>query len=233
MRAQTWRQVRSPSLSPSVGLIYISRRADRRHSHNSRPWRSAVDAVLARSWAGVLQRDLFFGGSGGGSVELNSSDCLPHCNETCSALPDGWVQVSPAGQIDAGTLWSRDTGTFLRELVAFGELERAKAVALNLVRIAPVNAAGFRAWPGHYNCKQPQGQPNEQDGVSAIVIALVNLLQRLERSDPAYATLSEFLRGAQGPAKFFVQVSCQLQQTPGELPSGAPLITQSVRHTPR
>jgi len=152
----------------------------------------------------VLQRDLF--GAAGGSVELNSSDCTPHCDETCS-LPAGWVQVSPAGQIDAGTLWSRDTGTFLRELVAFGEIDRAKAVALNLVRIAPINAAGFHAWPGHYNCRQPQGQPDEQDGVSAIVIALVNLLQRLSPSDPAYATLRKFLRGPQAPAKFFVQVS--------------------------
>ena len=153
----------------------------------------------------MLQRDLF--GAAGGSVELNSSDCTPQCNQTCASLPAGWVQVSPAGQIDAGTLWSRDTGTFLRELVAFGEIERAKLVALNLVRIAPVNAAGFRAWPGHYNCRQPQGQPDEQDGVSAIVIALVNLLQRLSPSDPACATLSRFLRGPEGPAKFFVQVS--------------------------
>lgn len=153
----------------------------------------------------MLQRDLF--NAAGGSVELNSSDCTPQCNETCASLPAGWVQVSPAGQIDAGTLWSRDTGTFLRELVAFGEIDRAKAVGLNLVRIAPTNAAGFRAWPGHYNCKQPQGQPDEQDGVSAIVIALVNLLQRLSPSDPAYATLSRFLRGPEGPAKFFVQVS--------------------------
>eukprot|EP01052_Picozoa_sp_SAG31_P016680 SAG31_NODE_1113_length_9854_cov_2.770682_9_plen_160_part_00 len=51
-----------------------------------------VEAVLARSWTGVLQRDLF---GMGGSVKLNSSDCTPHCNKTCASLPPGWVQVSP------------------------------------------------------------------------------------------------------------------------------------------
>ena len=56
---------------------------------------SLVDAVLARSWAGVLEFDLFDAAS---SVPLNSSDCIGHCNRTCD-LPPGWVQVSPAGQV--------------------------------------------------------------------------------------------------------------------------------------
>eukprot|EP01047_Picozoa_sp_COSAG01_P123156 COSAG01_NODE_52068_length_349_cov_1.076000_1_plen_76_part_10 len=38
---------------------------------------SLLDAVLSRSWAGVLQFDLF--GDHGGAVALNSSDCLGHC----------------------------------------------------------------------------------------------------------------------------------------------------------
>jgi hypothetical protein len=91
------------------------------------------------------------------------------------------------------------------------------------VRIAPINTAGYRAWPGHFNCQQPQGAPDEQDGVSAIVIALVGLVRRLRTSDPAHATLSSFLRGPAAPAKFFVRVleSAPLIAGEGEFGGGA------------
>lgn len=118
-------------------------------------------------------------------------------------LPAGFLHASAPGQICHGESWTRDAGTFLRELIAFGYWEHAKLAAAALIRQVTRNEAGFFAFPERFMAGG-HTSGRELDGTCAIIISLVMLWQRLPVDDPMRGTVREFLRQDGSPVRFLV-----------------------------
>ncbi len=137
------------------------------------------------------------------------------------AFPTGFLHASPEGQLCHGQMWTRDAGTFLRELVMWGCFEHAKQVAECLIRLVAKNPDGFHAYPESFKGNTPEAG-REIDGTSAIAIGMVLLWQRLPAADPMKARLYEFLHQPASPVRFLLN---DLEQGPlvrgtGEFGSG-------------
>ena len=52
-----------------------------------------------------------------------------------NGFPAGFVSTSPAGQIWGGTMWTRDGGTFMRELVMRGYYEHAALLEIGRAHV--------------------------------------------------------------------------------------------------
>ncbi|MGH7981328.1 MAG: hypothetical protein ACREE6_18270, partial [Limisphaerales bacterium] len=73
-------------------------------------------------------------------------------------FPAGFVNASPAGQPWYGTMWTRDAGTFMRELVFWGYYEHACQVAQCIMDLVGTNSDGFIGFPRFLDPqKGPQG----------------------------------------------------------------------------
>jgi hypothetical protein len=116
-------------------------------------------------------------------------------------FPVGFVQASPIPQGWSGTMWSRDGGTFLRELVAWGYYQHACQTAQYLMDSVGTNQDGFIAFPRYFAPGMVHASGTEMDGNAAIIIALVTLWQRLPADDPARARLYEFLHQPSSPVR--------------------------------
>lgn len=99
------------------------------------------------------------------------------------AYPAGFVNASPQGQGWYGTMWTRDGGTYLRELTMRGEFHDASVLALCLMHLVEKNAAGYYFYPRYFRGYK-RGSGTELDGTSAVVIGLVLLWERLPTADP-------------------------------------------------
>jgi len=116
-------------------------------------------------------------------------------------FPAGFVSASLPGFPWAGTMWSRDGGTFLRELVAWGYYQHACQTAQYLMDSVGTNRDGFIAFPRYFAPGMVHASGTEMDGNAAIIIALVALWQRLPADDPARARLYEFLHQPSSPVR--------------------------------
>jgi hypothetical protein len=136
---------------------------------------------ISESYAGVLSRN--------------------YISDKNSAFLPGFVRASPQGQIWGDTFWARDGGTFLRELVMWGNFEHACQTADCLIKMVGKNNAGFYSFPEYFSAGDKKSG-DELDGTSAIIIGMVLLWERLPHDDPFKATLYDFLHGDASPVRY-------------------------------
>lgn len=127
-----------------------------------------------------------------------------------NGFPAGFVNASLPGFPWAGTMWSRDGGTFMRELVMRGYNRHAALLAECLMKLVEKNSNGFYAFPRYFKGSQP-GSGSELDGTASIVIGMVLLWQRLPDSDATRKDIQQFLFGAASPLN---GIESQLQAKP-------------------
>ena len=82
---------------------------------------------ISASFQGVLEKDFV-------SVAANGE-------------PAGFVNASPAGQPRNGTMWTRDAGTYLRELTLWSDYEHVTLLAHCLINLVDRNKDGFYSYP--------------------------------------------------------------------------------------
>ncbi len=143
---------------------------------------------------------------------------------TGGKFPLGFLQASPIPQGWSGTMWTRDGGTFLRELVAWGYYQHACQTAQCLMDFVGTNLDGFIAFPRYFAPGMVHESGTEMDGNAAIIIAMIALWQRLPSDDPFRARLYEFLHQSSSPVR---GIHYQLQRSPlipgtGEFAGGNP-----------
>jgi hypothetical protein len=107
-------------------------------------------------------------------------------------FPAGFVNASLPGFPWAGTMWTRDGGTFMRELVMRGYLGRASLLAECLMHLVEKNSNGFYSFPEYFKGSQP-GSGAEMDGTTSIVIGMVSLWERLPDGDITKTDIQQFL----------------------------------------
>ena len=113
----------------------------------------------------------------------------------------GFVSASIDGRPWTDTMWTRDSGVFLRELVHWGYLGHAAATARYLMQHVKKSDAGFFTFPQHLD-PRAVAAGSELDGTSAIVIGMVLLWERMPATDPARTRLYEFLHQPASPLRY-------------------------------
>ena len=116
--------------------------------------------------------------------------------------PAGFVNASPAGQPWNGTMWTRDAGTYLRELTMWGDYTHAILVAHCLIQLVDRNKDGFYSYPRYFRGDK-KSSGTELDGSSAIVIGLVLLWERLPADNPTRHEIQSFLLSDTSPVAYF------------------------------
>lgn len=116
--------------------------------------------------------------------------------------PGGFVNASPAGQPWNGTMWTRDAGTYLRELTMWGDYEHATLLAHCLIQLVDRNKDGFYSYPRYFRGDE-KNSGTELDGSSAIVIGMVLLWERLPAENPTRREIQLFLLGEASPVAYF------------------------------
>ena len=116
-------------------------------------------------------------------------------------FPPGFLNASPAGQPWYGTMWTRDAGTFMRELVFWGYYEHACQVAQLCIDLVGTDADGFIAFPRYLDPQNGPESGSEMDGQAASIIAMIALWQRLPAENPFRARLYQFLHQKSSPVR--------------------------------
>jgi hypothetical protein len=137
---------------------------------------------LQESFEGVLQRNF-----------------VP---QAANGFPAGFVGASPHGEGWGNTMWTRDAGTYLRELVMRGYYRHAVLLTECFIDLVDKNADGFYSFPRYFRGAQ-HGSGTEVDGTSAIVIGMVMLWERLPAGDPARDRIRDFLLQDASPVNDF------------------------------
>lgn len=117
-------------------------------------------------------------------------------------FPAGFVSASAPGMSWAGTMWTRDAGTFMRELVMRGYYQHASLLAECLIGLVEKNRDGFYAFPRYFRGAQP-GSGTEFDGTGAIIIAMAELWERLPENNPTRLHIQQFLFQQASPVNYF------------------------------
>lgn len=115
--------------------------------------------------------------------------------------PPGFIRASPEPQPWFKTFWTRDGGTFLRELVKWGYRDDACTEARCLMQLVGRNAEGYQAFPRYFDSRTPRSG-EELDGTSAIIIGLTLLESHLPAGHPVKAEIYAFLHNAHSPVAF-------------------------------
>ena len=119
------------------------------------------------------------------------------------ALPAGFVNASLPGFPWAGTMWSRDGGTFMRELVMRGYYQHAALLAECLIHLVQKNREGFYSFPEYFKGLKPgSGLSTELDGTASIVIGMALLWERLPYGNPAKDHICTFLFQKASPVAY-------------------------------
>lgn len=116
-------------------------------------------------------------------------------------FPAGFIHASLPGWAWYGTMWSRDGGTFLRELVMWGYYNHAACLAECLMRLVQKNREGFYSFPEYFEGSKP-GTGTELDGTATIIIGMVVLWQRLPHGHPTRERIHTFLYQDGSPVKY-------------------------------
>lgn len=109
-----------------------------------------------------------------------------------NGFPAGFVNASQPGFPWAGTMWTRDGGTFMRELVMRGYLEHASLLAECLMHLVEMDPHGFYSFPEYFRGSQP-GSGAEMDGTTSIIIGMVLLWERLPAGNQTKNDIQQFL----------------------------------------
>ncbi len=154
------------------------------------------------SFRGTPQAELFsriINESLAGTLKLNL------VRTATATEPAGFVHASPPGQEWSGTFWTRDGGTYLRELTLWGADTEMRLVANAVIDLVGRNEEGFRTYPEYFK----GGSPNtghELDGTGCIIIALSLVAARLPEDDPLLAKIHTFLLSPESPVRYFTAV---------------------------
>jgi hypothetical protein len=152
--------------------------------------------------------------TGTDAAELFTRECRESLDGLCTwnlvrepgELPAGFVHASPPGQGWSFTMWTRDAGVFLRELVLWGRFDEARLVAICLMDLVQRNEQGYHAFPEHFKRVQG-GAGHEIDGTGAIVIALAILEARLPAADALAGRIRGFLLDQASPVAFLAKTA--------------------------
>lgn len=117
-------------------------------------------------------------------------------------FPAGFISASVPGMPWGGTMWTRDAGTFMRELVMRGYYQHASLVAECLMHLVEKNQDGFHAFPRYFK-GSASGSGTEFDGTAAIVISMEALWERLPADNPTRQHIQEFLFQDTSPVNYF------------------------------
>ena len=115
-------------------------------------------------------------------------------------LSTGAFTASVDGRPWTDTIWMRDNGAMLRELVHYGEFEAAKELILALTRSVEPNADGFWTFPMFTKIGEKQSG-DEWDGTALIVVSAILLWERLPAGDPVRRQVEEFLLASESPVR--------------------------------
>ena len=126
---------------------------------------------------------------------------LDYVSDPGGKFPPGFVNASPPSQPWYGTMWTRDAGTFMRELVYWGYYEHACQVAQCVMDFVGTNTNGFVAFPRYFAPEDGRESGSEMDGQAAIIVSMVALWQRLPPQDPFRSCLYEFLHQPSSPVR--------------------------------
>jgi len=156
-------------------------------SHNRRArlqFTGSPEAVLfsrelAESFDGVMAKNRIVAGGG---------------------LSTGAFTASVDGRPWFDTIWMRDNGAMLRELVHYGEFEAAKALFLALTRSVEPNADGFWTFPMFTKIGGKESG-HEWDGTALIVVSSLLLWERLPLADPVRRQIEDFLLAPESPIR--------------------------------
>ncbi len=113
----------------------------------------------------------------------------------------GYITASVDGRPWHDTLWSRDGGTFLRELVLWGYLQRACLTAECLIKLVQKNKEGFYTFPEYFKGTKP-ASGTELDGTASIIIGMTLLWQRLPEGDSYKEKVYQFLHQESSPLRY-------------------------------
>ncbi len=117
-------------------------------------------------------------------------------------FPAGFISASAPGMPWGGTMWTRDTGTFLRELVMRGYYQHAALIAECLMQLVEKNPDGFYTFPRYFK-GSTRDTGTEFDGTAAIIIAMESLWERLPKEDPTREDIQRFLFADSSPVNYF------------------------------
>lgn len=126
---------------------------------------------------------------------------LDYVSQPGGKFPPGFLNASPPSQPWYGTMWTRDAGTCMRELVYWGYYAHACQVAQCVMDFVGTNSDGFIAFPRYLDPQQGRLAGSEMDGQAATIIAMVALWQRLPPADPFRARLYQFLHQESSPVR--------------------------------
>ena len=115
----------------------------------------------------------------------------------------GFVSASINGRPWTDTMWTRDAGVFLRELVQWGDMQRACQVANCLMDLVRPNTQGFLTFPMYFKRGEP-ASGSELDGTAAILIGLVLLWERLDSRHPTRVKIEAFLDRPDSALRFLL-----------------------------
>jgi hypothetical protein len=126
----------------------------------------------------------------------------------------GFVSASIDGRPWTDTMWTRDAGVFLRELVQWGDLAHACLVAERLISLVRENSQGFCTFPIYFKRGEP-GSGSELDGTCTIIIGLVLLWERLPEPHPTRSRIAAFLTRPSSPLAYLLRVLEKYPLVPG------------------
>lgn len=127
-----------------------------------------------------------------------------------SVFPVGFVHASPVPQGWSNTFWTRDGGTFMRELVHWNYTEHASLMAECLIKMVGKNEYGFFAFPEYFDKSYPKSG-NELDGTSSIIIGMTLLYKNLPTENPLRKDIYDFLHKPSSPVAY---IQYQLKSGP-------------------
>jgi len=121
----------------------------------------------------------------------------------------GFIHSSIQGRPWDGTMWTRDAGTILRELVCFGYFGHAALASKYLIEHCGINAQGYYTFPMYLKPAEI-ASGDELDGTFSILIAFALLYPRLQAMGSAVADataeqIMAFLSAERSPLRYVIQ----------------------------
>ncbi|MCD9025039.1 hypothetical protein [Cohnella silvisoli] len=141
--------------------------------------------------------------------------------------PVGFVAASVDGRYWSDTMWSRDQGTFMRELIHYGEFELAKAAWQASVDHVALNREGYYSFPMYVYPNQPRSG-EEMDGTTVWLVSSFLLWERLPAEDAVRYRIEKYLLADTSPLRYILFI---LEKQPfvsgcGEFGGGIRMPTQ-------
>jgi len=123
-----------------------------------------------------------------------------YVGEEEDGFPKGFLRASRKHKVWWDACWTRDAGSFIREIAVRGYLDIAAVCAEFLIDNVDKNKKGFYSFPMYYNREGASGDGDEQDGTANIILGLIELYLRLEDSD-SKRKIHTFLTNSSSPIK--------------------------------